>query len=406
MSQLRAVASAQTAMDNDDGTDIARANRLTAHLVAMQALTDITALDLQGLGVAIVDAAIQEMVTVLLPTKILQRVKRYFRREARKPIDMGIRTYLMHIIRINSQEIPWLPPHFNDAQMLSEDELIDILLFGTPKSWQREMDRQGFDPLASTPAEVVAFMEHIEMSEDFDGNKKVAKVAPGKGKKKSGFAKGNSDANGSKCCMLYGNNNTHNTSECKTLMAQAKKLKGNNANQKGKGGNKSSKNKSKGETDNSKKELAALVKKAPQLIKQGKLNAVERMKKRKVNWPSAEEKEEAELCTLDAELKDFIYEDLNKMDLKGESDEEKEDGELDVSMSDEISDKVTVWMAGQDKKGSPSAPMATKDKLDLHVSPPYFVTPVSNSETREIIAFENQVDNDSISISSSDWRLY
>jgi len=106
MSQLRAVASAQTAMDNDDGTDIARANRLTAHLVAMQALTDITALDLQGLGVAIVDAAIQEMVTVLLPTKILQRVKRYFRREARKPIDMGIRTYLMHIIRINSQEIP------------------------------------------------------------------------------------------------------------------------------------------------------------------------------------------------------------------------------------------------------------------------------------------------------------
>jgi len=41
-------------------------------------------------------------------------------------------------------------------------------------------------------------------------------------------------------------------------------------------------------------------------------------------------------------LKDFIYEDLNKMDLKGESDKEKEDGELDVSMSDEISDKVTV----------------------------------------------------------------
>jgi len=30
------------------------------------------------------------------------------------------------------------------------------------------------------------------------------------------------------------------------------------------------------------------------------------------------------------------------MDLKGESDKEKEDGELDVSMSDEISDKVTV----------------------------------------------------------------
>jgi len=41
-------------------------------------------------------------------------------------------------------------------------------------------------------------------------------------------------------------------------------------------------------------------------------------------------------------LKDFNYEDLNKTDLKGESEEEKEDGELDISMSDEISDEVTV----------------------------------------------------------------
>ena len=308
----------------------------------MQALTDITVLDLQGLGVAIVDAAIQEMVTILFPAKILQRVKQCLRREARKPIDMGVRTYLLHIIRINLQEIPRLPPHFNDAQMLSEDEIIDIRLFGTPKSWQRKIDHQGFDPLASAPSEVVAFMECIEMLEDFDGDKKTTKVAPGKGKKKSGFAKGSSDADGSKYCMLHGNNNTHDTSECKTLMAQAKKLKGNNANQKGKGGNKSWKNKSKGETDDSKKELAALVKKVTQLIKQGKLNAIEPVKKRKVNWPSAEEKEEALLCALDAELKDFNCQDLDQMDLQGESDEEKEEGEVEASMSEEVSDEVSI----------------------------------------------------------------
>jgi len=216
---------------------------------------------------------------------------------------------------------------------------VDILLFGTPKSWQREMDRQGFDPLANVPWDVVAFMERIEMSEDFDGDKKTTEVAVSKGKKKSGFAKGNSDADGSKHCVLHGNNNTHNTSECKTRMVQAKKLKGNNANQKGKGNNKSWKNKVKGKTDDSKKELATLVKKATQLIKQSELNAIEPVKKRKVNWPSEEEEE---LCALDAELKDFNYECLDKMDLKGESDEEKEDGELDVSMLDEISDKVTV----------------------------------------------------------------
>jgi len=333
-----AVATAQAAVDADDGTDVARAGRLAANLAAMQALTDETVLALPGLGTAITDTAIQEMVTVLLPTKILQRVKRHLRREARKPVDMGIRTYLMHIIRINSQEITRLPPHFNDAQMLSEDEIIDILLFGTPKSWQREMDRQGFDPLAVTPADVVAFMERIEMSEDFDADKKVAKVNQGKGKKKTNFAKGNSDADGSKCCMLHGNNNTHDTSECKTLMAQAKKLKGNNgANNKGKAGNKSWKNKSKDATDDSKKELAALIKKATEVIKKSELNAIEPVKKRKVNWPS--EEEEAELCALDAELKDFNYEDMDKMDMGKLVIKDPEDGEVD---DDSVTDEVSV----------------------------------------------------------------
>jgi len=35
-------------------------------------------------------------------------------------------------------------------------------------------------------------------------------------------------------------------------------------------------------------------------------------------------------------------------------------------------------MAGQDKKGSSNAPAATKDKLDLNLSPSCFVTPVSD----------------------------
>jgi len=41
-------------------------------------------------------------------------------------------------------------------------------------------------------------------------------------------------------------------------------------------------------------------------------------------------------------LKDFNYKDLDKIDLKGESDKENENGELDISMSDEISHEVTV----------------------------------------------------------------
>jgi len=137
--------------------------------------------------------------------------------------------------------------------------------------------------MSKTPVELAKFMECIKMSEDFDGDKKVAAVTKKGNNKKKANNKGSSDADVSKHCMLYGNNNTHDTSKCKTLMAQAKKLKGNNGtNQKGKGGNKSWKNKAKGETEDSKKELAALVKKETQLIKQSELNGIEPVKKCKV----------------------------------------------------------------------------------------------------------------------------
>jgi len=37
-------------------------------------------------------------------------------------------------------------------------------------------------------------------------------------------------------------------------------------------------------------------------------------------------------------LKDFNYGDLNVLDLKGESDEENEEGETDIFVTDEVSD--------------------------------------------------------------------
>jgi len=339
-SRAALVATAQAAVNRDDGTNVARWQGLDNHLAAMQTLTDETMLA-QNVGIGIVATALRELPTVLLPAKILQRVKRCLRREARKPIEMGVRECRMYILCINLQEIPRLPPQFNATQMLSDDEIVDILLFGTPKSWQREMDCQEVDPLVSAPHEAATFMERIEMSEDFDSNKKTTKVVPGKIKKKISCAKGNKDAAGYKHCMLHGNDNAHDASECKTLMAQAKKLKGNNsADKKGKGGgNKSWKNKAKDKTENLKKELAALIKKATEAIKKSEFNAIEPVKKRKVNWPIEEE----ELCALDAELKDFnYYEDLDKMDLKGESEDKNEEGEMDLSASEEVSDEVSV----------------------------------------------------------------
>jgi len=338
-----AIVAAEPARDNyppaaDAGHAAADFNTLRAAVLTATTRDTLDHLN-ENCGPEVIEDSLNEVVKNLLPNKTLQCVKRCLRREARKPIDMGAKQCIMHICRINTEEIGRCPPAFDDTQCLTPDEIIDILLFGAPKSWQHKMDRQGFDPLAGTVAQAVEFMERTEMSEDFDGDKKVAALTKKGNNNKNKSNKGNLGVDGSKHCMLHGNNNAHDTSECKTLMAQAKKSKGNNgANQKSKGSNKSWKNKAKDATDDSKKELAALIKKATEVIKKSELNAIEPVKNRKVKWPS----EEAELCNLDAELKDFCCEDLDKMDLNGESEDEKEEGEVDLSASEEVSDEVSV----------------------------------------------------------------
>jgi len=77
-----------------------------------------------------------------------------------------------------------------------------IQLCGTPKSWQREMDCQGFDPLTRTQTQAVAFMEWVETSAEFDQNKKTNKVATSKAKKKSSSSNGSQELHH---CVLHGN---------------------------------------------------------------------------------------------------------------------------------------------------------------------------------------------------------
>ena len=78
--------------------------------------------------------ALDFVVAELLPRHILAKVKRTMRREMRKPVDMKVCAYHQQLLRINSEEVASLPP-FGPDQVLKSDELCDILLFRTPKSW-------------------------------------------------------------------------------------------------------------------------------------------------------------------------------------------------------------------------------------------------------------------------------
>jgi len=61
---------------------------------------------------------------------------------------------------------------------------------------------------------IITFIEQIEMSEDYDMDKKVVKVNNSKGNK----TKKTNTTSGQKCSMFHGNNNTHAMEECNTLM--------------------------------------------------------------------------------------------------------------------------------------------------------------------------------------------
>jgi hypothetical protein len=95
---------------------------------------------------------------------------------------MSVRQYFQNLYRINNQEIPNLPP-FGAPQNFREDKFIDIILYGTPGSWAREMERQGFYPTDHTTEEVVAFMEQLESAESHD--KAATKVEAKKSDKSS-----------------------------------------------------------------------------------------------------------------------------------------------------------------------------------------------------------------------------
>jgi len=168
---------AQLAVDNCQGGDPNTVANLAQALADATAKTKEAHLSDAGDGEHMVTSALNQMMTGFPPNEVLQQVKRHLRCEARKPFDMNIKSCHMNITRINSEDIRKLPPKFDETQSLAEDEIVDILLHGTRKSWQKEMDHQGFDPLGHASMEVVAFMEWIKASEEFDSDKKTTKVA-------------------------------------------------------------------------------------------------------------------------------------------------------------------------------------------------------------------------------------
>ena len=242
------------------------------------------------------DAALQLVVSNYLPRKVLARVKRSMRRDMRKPVDMKIRNYFQNLMRMNDEELPNLPP-YSASNKLSEDELLDIILFGTPRSWQNEMERQNFDPIETGIHGTIDFMEGIEASEPPPEQSKPKAKTPTKKKK------ADNDKKPPFYCEQHGENYTHDTKDCRFLNS---KKSGSESK------NKTWNRKAAEASEKSKKDLAALIGKTVNRAIKKQLASAD--KKRKSD-------EDGECYLVEALTKDldgFNYEDMANLKIDGD----------------------------------------------------------------------------------------
>jgi len=191
------------------------------------------------------DKCLDEVTAHVFPKRALQTQKRFMRRFLRKPPSLKIREYVARVVEINDM-LELFPPskEGETATKLPSDEILDLLEFGLPNTWQKNMVLQDFDPLAGDTNDFVAFCERMEQFESTDGGSTTGSKASKQ--KASGGSKASKDSASGRSkkrrraevitidddlegdgpvCLLHGPG--HSTNECKVLKEQAKKMKAN-----------------------------------------------------------------------------------------------------------------------------------------------------------------------------------
>ena len=169
------------------------------------------------------NAVIKSLTAHVFPMKALQQQKRYMRRFVRKPFDMKVQDFVSRMGELNEYltSFPSATPAIA-ATKLPEDEILDILEFSMPHSWQRQMMLMDFEPIDSTLQEFVHFCQRLEMGESEEKKPEIKSVASKKSKKQGKRKReGSADFTEGLDCMLHGKNCGHTTENCWTLKKQA-----------------------------------------------------------------------------------------------------------------------------------------------------------------------------------------
>ena len=88
----------------------------------------------------------------------------------------------MRVFALNNY-LERFPTAFNAVQKINDDEVVDIIEFGTTNKWQSEMVHLGYDSVVANSQELVEFCEHLEFDEDLNQKPEVMpKPSPSGGK--------------------------------------------------------------------------------------------------------------------------------------------------------------------------------------------------------------------------------
>lgn len=181
-------------------------------------------------------SGLNEVARQVFPPRSVQLQKRYMRRFVRKPATMKTREYAARIVEINNY-LPSFPPSTVGGAVptkLDDDELVDLMEFGIPRTWQRAMVLQDFDPTDASIQDFIAFCERMERVELADGGHSTSNNNNKSGNRENGSSpektprstkrfRSRDDDEGDQECLLHGKGG-HSSHECRTLKAQARRM--------------------------------------------------------------------------------------------------------------------------------------------------------------------------------------
>jgi hypothetical protein len=114
----------------------------------------------------------------MFPIRVSLTQKQAMRRFRRKPKDMKICKYVDQLLEINWY-LAFFPTSTGEcATVLSDDEIMDILTYGIPNTWQKPIVELNSNAQAHTPNELIELCERISYGESFnEGMTSKPKVA-------------------------------------------------------------------------------------------------------------------------------------------------------------------------------------------------------------------------------------